>query len=123
MSRLLSRCMSVCVFSKYFFKHFHLDSFYHYNISQISAPVHGLACFLCNGTCYEWDRYFFLDYSENDDCTATSLWNLLIIILSQVMQIQDVIGSRRPSCESLTDQQHLHPSTYGNTNRRSPSLR
>lgn len=39
------------------------------------------------------------------------------------MQMQDVMGSRRPSCESLTDQQHLHPSSYGNSHRKSPSLR
>ncbi|CAH1959850.1 unnamed protein product [Acanthoscelides obtectus] len=41
-----------------------------------------------------------------------------------VMEMQDVLGSRRPSCDSMGDQ-HLHPSGYNNTthHRRSPSLR
>ncbi|XP_076258405.1 calcium voltage-gated channel subunit cacophony isoform X3 [Rhynchophorus ferrugineus] len=39
-------------------------------------------------------------------------------------ELQEVLGSRRPSCESTGDQQHLHPSGYGsNTHRRSPSIR
>ncbi|XP_065171189.1 voltage-dependent calcium channel type A subunit alpha-1-like isoform X8 [Atheta coriaria] len=42
----------------------------------------------------------------------------------QVMELQDVLGSRRPSMESIGDQQHLHPAgNYPNTHRRSPSLR
>ncbi|KAF2879670.1 hypothetical protein ILUMI_26498, partial [Ignelater luminosus] len=41
----------------------------------------------------------------------------------KVMELQEALGSRRPSCESLVDQQHLHPSTYANSHRRSPSLR
>lgn len=39
------------------------------------------------------------------------------------MELQETLGSRRPSCESLMDQQHLHPSTYTNVHRRSPSIR
>ncbi|XP_049820303.1 voltage-dependent calcium channel type A subunit alpha-1 isoform X2 [Aethina tumida] len=39
-----------------------------------------------------------------------------------VMEFQDVLGSRRPSCDSVGDQQHLHPG-FGNSHRRSPSLR
>ncbi|XP_065171209.1 voltage-dependent calcium channel type A subunit alpha-1-like isoform X27 [Atheta coriaria] len=43
---------------------------------------------------------------------------------NQVMELQDVLGSRRPSMESIGDQQHLHPAgNYPNTHRRSPSLR
>ncbi|XP_044762300.1 voltage-dependent calcium channel type A subunit alpha-1 isoform X14 [Coccinella septempunctata] len=39
-------------------------------------------------------------------------------------ELQEVLGSRRPSCDSTADQQHLHPSSnYGNNHRRSPSLR
>ncbi|XP_045474273.1 voltage-dependent calcium channel type A subunit alpha-1 isoform X10 [Harmonia axyridis] len=39
-------------------------------------------------------------------------------------ELQEVLGSRRPSCDSMADQQHLHPSSnYGNNHRRSPSLR
>ncbi|KAF5301170.1 hypothetical protein FQA39_LY10848 [Lamprigera yunnana] len=40
----------------------------------------------------------------------------------KVMELQEALGSRRPSCESLVDQQHLHPA-YSNSHRRSPSLR
>ncbi|VEN47980.1 unnamed protein product [Callosobruchus maculatus] len=42
-----------------------------------------------------------------------------------VMEMQDGMGSRRPSCDSMGDQQHLHPGGYNNANhhRRSPSLR
>ncbi|XP_031338391.1 voltage-dependent calcium channel type A subunit alpha-1 isoform X5 [Photinus pyralis] len=39
-----------------------------------------------------------------------------------VMELQEALGSRRQSCESLVDQQHLHPA-YTNSHRRSPSLR
>ncbi|VEN47974.1 unnamed protein product [Callosobruchus maculatus] len=43
----------------------------------------------------------------------------------KVMEMQDGMGSRRPSCDSMGDQQHLHPGGYNNANhhRRSPSLR
>ncbi|XP_023311464.1 voltage-dependent calcium channel type A subunit alpha-1 [Anoplophora glabripennis] len=41
----------------------------------------------------------------------------------KAMELQDVMGSRRPSCESIGDQQHLHPSGYVNSHRQSPSLR
>ncbi|KAJ8934779.1 hypothetical protein NQ318_005621 [Aromia moschata] len=37
--------------------------------------------------------------------------------------IEDILVSRRPSCDSVGDQQHLHPSGFGNSHRRSPSLR
>ncbi|KAF5297478.1 hypothetical protein FQR65_LT10014 [Abscondita terminalis] len=40
----------------------------------------------------------------------------------KVMELQEALGSRRQSCESLVDQQHLHPA-YTNSHRRSPSLR
>ncbi|XP_030749078.1 voltage-dependent calcium channel type A subunit alpha-1 isoform X3 [Sitophilus oryzae] len=41
----------------------------------------------------------------------------------KMTDLQEVLGSRRPSCDSTGDQQHLHPSGYGNTHRRSPSIR
>ncbi|KAJ3619597.1 hypothetical protein MTP99_005266 [Tenebrio molitor] len=41
----------------------------------------------------------------------------------QVMELQEGMGSRRQSCDSLGDQ-HLHPSSFANSShRRSPSLR
>ncbi|XP_066141787.1 voltage-dependent calcium channel type A subunit alpha-1 isoform X2 [Euwallacea fornicatus] len=40
-----------------------------------------------------------------------------------ITELADVLGSRRPSCDSTGDQQHLHPSGYGNSHRRSPSIR
>ncbi|XP_044762301.1 voltage-dependent calcium channel type A subunit alpha-1 isoform X15 [Coccinella septempunctata] len=44
--------------------------------------------------------------------------------LPALAELQEVLGSRRPSCDSTADQQHLHPSSnYGNNHRRSPSLR
>ncbi|KAK9871168.1 hypothetical protein WA026_011450 [Henosepilachna vigintioctopunctata] len=44
--------------------------------------------------------------------------------MSALAELQEVLGSRRPSCDSMADQQHLHPSSnYGNNHRRSPSLR
>ncbi|XP_048524093.1 voltage-dependent calcium channel type A subunit alpha-1 isoform X3 [Dendroctonus ponderosae] len=42
----------------------------------------------------------------------------------KMTELADVLGSRRPSCDSTTDQpQHLHPSGYGNSHGRSPSIR
>ncbi|XP_050304148.1 voltage-dependent calcium channel type A subunit alpha-1 isoform X3 [Anthonomus grandis grandis] len=41
----------------------------------------------------------------------------------QMTELADVLGSRRPSCDSTGDQQHLHPSAFGNSHRRSPSIR
>ncbi|XP_060526741.1 voltage-dependent calcium channel type A subunit alpha-1 isoform X5 [Cylas formicarius] len=39
-------------------------------------------------------------------------------------ELQDVLGSRRPSCDSAGEQhQHLHPAGYANAHRRSPSIR
>ncbi|GLV41113.1 cacophony [Carabus blaptoides fortunei] len=41
-----------------------------------------------------------------------------------VMELQDVMAaSRHPSEESIVDQQHLHPTTFNSSHRRSPSLR
>ncbi|XP_063907007.1 voltage-dependent calcium channel type A subunit alpha-1 isoform X5 [Zophobas morio] len=40
----------------------------------------------------------------------------------KVMEIQEGMGSRRPSCDSIVDQ-HLHPASFGNTHRRTSSLR
>lgn len=38
-------------------------------------------------------------------------------------ELADVLGSRRPSCDSTDQPQHLQPSGYGNSHRRSPSIR
>ncbi|KAB0800389.1 hypothetical protein PPYR_06129 [Photinus pyralis] len=76
------------------------------------------------------------DQLNNGKLTVGKIYGALLILESwrstrfgqmeptgpPVMELQEALGSRRQSCESLVDQQHLHPA-YTNSHRRSPSLR
>ncbi|KAJ8968302.1 hypothetical protein NQ317_013709 [Molorchus minor] len=64
------------------------------------------------------------EYQVRADGTYGLAVNVVNILVEHTMvAIEDILVSRRPSCDSLGDQQHLHPAVYPNPHRRSPSLR